>query len=203
MRGPQQRVGTQARADQDRGGRRDAGAAIVGGHRENSFFGKTPSGDNPAMAYDNSGRWHGERDPETGKFLPIGGPGHSPPRTRDDRSARPSKYPGHFTIRMPVSWRRALDLLAEQQQVPGRRIVLNALEPVLRPVLEAPAQLFDVPAHLPPSVQPARLARLAEQVPSGVPSAPPGSLGAWPSRQDRRSPRPFAGSLVDSGHSKR
>jgi hypothetical protein len=154
------------------------------------------------MAYDHCGRWNGERDPETGRFVPIGGPGHSPPRTRDDRSARPSKHPGHFTIRMPVSWRQALDLLAELQQVPGRRIVLNALEPVLRPVLEAPAQLRDTRPYPAEIAQPARLTRLVDEVKSEVVPPPPGSLGARPGRQDRPSPPAF-GTLVDTGHGRR
>jgi hypothetical protein len=80
---------------------------------------------------------------------------------------------------------------------------LAALEAVIHPVIQAPAQLLDMPAHLPPAVQPARLARLVDQVPSGVPSASPGSLGAWQSPQGRSSPRAFTGTLTDTGHSKR
>jgi hypothetical protein len=50
-----------------------------------------------------------------GRIARPSGPPHSAPKTRDERSERPSSNPGRITIRLPIEYRLALDNLAQRE----------------------------------------------------------------------------------------
>jgi hypothetical protein len=54
------------------------------------------------MAYDDAGRWHGERDPATGRFLPIGREGKPCRHATTDPVAR---HALRMTLRSACPWR--------------------------------------------------------------------------------------------------
>jgi len=69
-----------------------------------------------------------------GRIRRPSGPPHSAQKTRDERSGRrQDAEPDHLSIRMPLAWMRALRFIAERQQKTVTQVVLDALEPVIRP----------------------------------------------------------------------
>ena len=142
--------------------------------------------------------WISERDPETGRFLPIGRPAEQSPKRRDPRSdRRTSRHPGAVNFRMPVAWRRILDMIAQQRNLPLTCVLLEAIEPVVMPALQAQQQLRDNSSPETPGL-PRRTERLADRLPSTVTPAAPkfDHLTTQNNTQKRRKPK-FTGSLVD------
>lgn len=105
---------------------------------------------------------------EKGRIARPSGPAHAVPRARDERSGRPTETPGFFSFRMPVLWRQALEFVAQQRDITLTQVVLDALAPVIQPVLHGE----NVPSeHAPAAIAmalPSKMPRLADQIPSDL-----------------------------------
>jgi hypothetical protein len=90
---------------------------------------------------------------EKGRIARPSGPPHAVPRSQDEKSERPTRNPGQFTMRMPKAWRIALDNLARRERKTLTELVLNALESTyaatLHPALHGRTLLQDGAPSMP------------------------------------------------------
>jgi hypothetical protein len=125
-----------------------------------------------------------------GRIMRAAGPPHSTAKTRDEPSGRrQNAEPDHLSIRMPVAWMRALRSVAEQQQKTVTQIVLEALEPVLQPVIHGAVGLRDQPGSIGRFFgQNRKMPRIEDQVPTPITNPVPAfdHMGRWQQKQQRR-----------------
>jgi hypothetical protein len=133
---------------------------------------------------------------EKGRITRPSGPAHAVPRARDERSGRPTENPGYFSFRMPVLWRQALEFVAQQRDITLTQVVLDALLPVVQPVLHGENASS---AHAPAQVAiplPSKMPRLVDQLPSDITNAVP-EYDHVGRQQQRAEPAPKRRGLVD------
>ena len=134
-----------------------------------------------------------------GRIARPSGPPHSVPKTRDERSGRrQNAEPDHLSMRMPLAWMRALRSVAERQQKTVTQVVLDALEPVILPVIHGNSGLRDQPSSIGRFLgQNRKMPRLEDQIPSPItnPVLAFDRMGRWRQRQQKRK---FIGHLVDA-----
>ena len=134
-----------------------------------------------------------------GRITRPTGPPHSAPKSRDERSGRrQDAEPDHLSIRMPLTWMRALRSIAERQQKTVTQVVLDALQPVIQPVIQGGSRLRDEPGSMPWFAGGnRRMPRLEDQIPSPITNPVPAfdHIGRWQQRQEKKRGR--VGGLID------